>query len=109
MCTTELARVAKLMPEFKKLGVKVIALSCNSVDSHRKWIEVCLRQIGLFTNSCHTGSINIKIFRSHCACEYYTNSIRTYYKYKEMICNIPGYKKLWRDNGQGLSIPYNRR
>lgn len=28
------------MPEFEKLGVKVIALSCNSVDSHRKWIEV---------------------------------------------------------------------
>ncbi|XP_017886761.1 peroxiredoxin-6 isoform X2 [Ceratina calcarata] len=27
------------MPEFEKLGVKVIALSCNSVDSHHKWIE----------------------------------------------------------------------
>lgn len=39
VCTTELARMLKLMPEFEKLGVKVIALSCNSVDSHRKWIE----------------------------------------------------------------------
>ncbi|EFN63769.1 Peroxiredoxin-6 [Camponotus japonicus] len=39
VCTTELARVAKLMPEFKRLGVKVIALSCNSVESHRKWIK----------------------------------------------------------------------
>ncbi|XP_035719264.1 peroxiredoxin-6-like [Vespa mandarinia] len=39
VCTTELARVVKLMPEFQRMGVKVIALSCNSVDSHRKWIE----------------------------------------------------------------------
>ncbi|XP_014602404.1 PREDICTED: peroxiredoxin-6 [Polistes canadensis] len=39
VCTTELARVAKLMPEFNRLGIKVIALSCNSVDSHHKWIE----------------------------------------------------------------------
>ncbi|KAK2583666.1 hypothetical protein KPH14_009597 [Odynerus spinipes] len=39
VCTTELARVAKLMPEFKRLGIKVIALSCNSVESHHKWIE----------------------------------------------------------------------
>lgn len=30
------------MPEFEKLGVKVIALSCNSVNSHRDWIEVWL-------------------------------------------------------------------
>ncbi|XP_015171111.1 PREDICTED: peroxiredoxin-6 isoform X2 [Polistes dominula] len=39
VCTTELAKVAKLMPEFNRLGIKVIALSCNSVDSHHKWIE----------------------------------------------------------------------
>lgn len=39
VCTTELARVASLMPEFEKRNVKVIALSCDSVESHAKWIE----------------------------------------------------------------------
>ncbi|XP_063233906.1 peroxiredoxin-6-like [Bacillus rossius redtenbacheri] len=39
VCTTELARVLTLMPEFDKRGVKVLALSCDSVDSHCKWIE----------------------------------------------------------------------
>ncbi|GFG29031.1 hypothetical protein Cfor_02064 [Coptotermes formosanus] len=39
VCTTELGRVANLISEFDKRGVKVIALSCDSVDSHKKWIQ----------------------------------------------------------------------
>ncbi|KAK0179886.1 hypothetical protein PV327_005597 [Microctonus hyperodae] len=39
VCTTELARVVQLLPEFQRLGVKVIGLSCNSVASHLSWIE----------------------------------------------------------------------
>ncbi|KAG8034338.1 hypothetical protein G9C98_007414 [Cotesia typhae] len=39
VCTTELARVVQLMPEFKRLGIKVIAMSCNSIESHINWIE----------------------------------------------------------------------
>ncbi|XP_034666953.1 peroxiredoxin-6 [Drosophila subobscura] len=39
VCTTELARVAALIPEFLKRGVKPIALSCDSVESHKRWIE----------------------------------------------------------------------
>lgn len=38
VCTTELARVAQLVPEFVKRGVKQIALSCDSVASHHGWI-----------------------------------------------------------------------
>ena len=39
VCTTELGAVAKLIPEFKKRDVKVIALSCNAVESHKSWIK----------------------------------------------------------------------
>lgn len=39
VCTTELGRVAKLVPEFEKRGCKLIALSCDSVDSHKGWIK----------------------------------------------------------------------
>lgn len=37
VCTTELARVVTLHPEFVKRNTKVIALSCDSVESHKKW------------------------------------------------------------------------
>lgn len=42
VCTTELARVEDCLPEFKKRGVKVIALSCDSAESHKAWgKDVC--------------------------------------------------------------------
>ena len=31
--------VAKLIPEFEKRSVKVIALSCDPVDTHKGWIK----------------------------------------------------------------------
>ena len=40
VCTTELARVVALGPEFKKRGVKLIALSCDGVESHKGWGKV---------------------------------------------------------------------
>lgn len=37
VCTTELGEAAKRMPEFKKRSVKVLALSVDSAESHKKW------------------------------------------------------------------------
>ena len=38
VCTTELGRVAALAPDFQRRGIKLIALSCDSVESHSAWL-----------------------------------------------------------------------
>lgn len=39
VCTTELARVVQLKDEFAKRSCKVIALSCDSKESHLNWTK----------------------------------------------------------------------
>jgi thioredoxin-dependent peroxiredoxin len=37
VCTTELGYMAKLKPEFEKRNTKIIGLSVDSVENHKKW------------------------------------------------------------------------
>ncbi|RYG09345.1 MAG: peroxiredoxin, partial [Chitinophagaceae bacterium] len=39
VCTTELGKTASLKPEFDKRNVKVLALSVDSAESHKGWIN----------------------------------------------------------------------
>jgi thioredoxin-dependent peroxiredoxin len=39
VCTTELGVVAKLKPEFEKRNIKVIGVSVDDIESHKRWIK----------------------------------------------------------------------
>lgn len=52
VCTTELARVSQLLPEFTKRNVKCIALSCDDVESHAAW----LADISTYGDGCAMGT-----------------------------------------------------
>jgi alkyl hydroperoxide reductase subunit AhpC len=39
VCTTELGYMAKIEPEFRKRGAKLIGLSVDPVDSHKRWLS----------------------------------------------------------------------
>jgi len=39
VCTTELGYMARLEPEFARRNCKIVGLSVDPVDSHRKWVK----------------------------------------------------------------------
>lgn len=39
VCTTELGTLAKMKAEFDKRNVKVIAISVDDIDSHKRWVS----------------------------------------------------------------------
>jgi len=61
VCTTELGYVAKMKPEFDKRGVKVIGLSVDSVDSHRRWSKDIEETQGTALNYPLIGDPELKV------------------------------------------------
>ena len=61
VCTTELGYVAKLKPEFDKRNVKVIGLSVDSVDDHKKWSKDIEETQGTAPNYPMIGDPELKV------------------------------------------------
>jgi alkyl hydroperoxide reductase subunit AhpC len=61
VCTTELGYMAKLKPEFDKRGVKVIGLSVDPVDSHKRWASDIAETQGHAPNYPMIGDPELKV------------------------------------------------
>lgn len=40
VCTDEMSRLVNDFHKFETRGIKILAMSCDPIDSHIKWIEV---------------------------------------------------------------------
>ena len=61
VCTTELGTMARLKPEFDKRGVKIIGLSVDPVDNHKKWAGDIKDVVGFAPNYPMIGDTDLKI------------------------------------------------
>ncbi|MDR1900909.1 MAG: peroxiredoxin [Treponema sp.] len=46
VCTTEFLSFQKLMPEFDKLGIKLVGMAIDQIAAHIKWIEWVKEKLG---------------------------------------------------------------
>jgi alkyl hydroperoxide reductase subunit AhpC len=61
VCTTELGYMAKLKPEFDKRNCKIIGLSVDSVDDHKRWSKDIEETQGHAPNYPMIGDRDLKI------------------------------------------------
>jgi thioredoxin-dependent peroxiredoxin len=64
VCTTELGTMARLKPEFDKRGVKILGLSVDPVDSHKKWSGDIKDVVGFAPNYPMVGDTDLKISKA---------------------------------------------
>src|SRR6184192_682226 len=61
VCTTELGYMARIKPEFDKRGVKIIGLSVDSVDDHKRWSKDIEETQGTAPNYPMIGDADFKV------------------------------------------------
>jgi alkyl hydroperoxide reductase subunit AhpC len=61
VCTTELGAVARLKPEFDKRNVKVVGLSVDPVEDHRRWAKDIADATGTAPNYPLIGDTDLKV------------------------------------------------
>jgi len=65
VCTTELGTMARLKPEFDKRNVKIIGLSVDPVDNHKKWAADIKDVVGFAPNYPLVGDTDLKISKAY--------------------------------------------
>jgi alkyl hydroperoxide reductase subunit AhpC len=61
VCTTELGYLARLKPEFDKRNVKIIGLSVDPVDNHKRWSTDIKETQGAAPNYPMIGDTDLKV------------------------------------------------
>ncbi len=61
VCTTELGYMARIKPEFDKRNTKIIGLSVDSVDDHKKWAKDIEETQGAAVNYPMIGDADFKV------------------------------------------------
>jgi alkyl hydroperoxide reductase subunit AhpC len=65
VCTTELGTMAKLKPEFDKRGTKIIGLSVDPVENHKKWSVDIQETQGVAPNYPMVGDTTLAISKAY--------------------------------------------
>jgi alkyl hydroperoxide reductase subunit AhpC len=65
VCTTELGTMARLKPEFDKRNAKIIGLSVDPVDNHKKWAADIKDVVGFAPNYPMVGDTDLKISKAY--------------------------------------------
>ncbi len=65
ICTTELGTMARMKPEFDKRNTKIIGLSVDPVDNHKKWAVDIKDVVGFAPNYPMIGDTDLKISKAY--------------------------------------------